>query len=143
MHHLTLAGLLLTLVGCSLATEPEHHLELATIAGYFDDDPRVGIVSSGASVTVRATTFGSSCNAKGITEVRVEGLTATVTPYDYAPPAGTPCPRDLRGFIHEVTVDFGRSGTAEIHVRGLDAGTRSGANLVGDTIMVTRTVVIP
>jgi hypothetical protein len=143
MRRYALAGLLPLLVGCSLATEPEHRLVLADIAGYHVGDPFVEVTSSGSSATVRVTTFGSSCNARGVTEVRVEGLTATVEPYNYAPPAGTPCPRDLRSFIHEATVQFDRSGDARILVRGLDARSRSAANLTGDTLTVERWVSNP
>lgn len=143
MRRLALAGLLPLLVGCSVTTEPEQRLLLADIAGYFAEDPFVEVTSSGSSATVRVTTFGSSCNAKGITSVTVEDLTATVEPYNYAPPTGTPCPRDLRGFIHEVTIQFNRSGAARILVRGLDARSRSAANLTGDTLTVERWVSIP
>jgi hypothetical protein len=137
-----LLGLLL-LSGCAMATEPSHHLELGVIAGFFHDDPFVEVRTSGTSAVVTVTTFGSSCNAKGVTRVTMDGLTATIMPFNHAPPAGTPCPRDLRSFVHEATVGFDRSGTARIRVRGIDGRTRSAANLIGDTITVERTVTIP
>lgn len=141
----SIAVTLLLLAGCSLSTEsplsePAPRLVLAAIAGYFAEDPVVEVASSGRTAHVRVRTYGSSCNALGTTDVRVEGLTATVTPYNHAPPPGSPCPRDLRIFVHEATVDFASTGSARILVRGLDARTRSATNLVGDTLTVERVV---
>lgn len=144
MRHWMFIGVVF-LFGCpaTTGTEPDRRRVLADIAGYYENDPFIEITPSEWSARVAVSTFGSSCNAKADTEVRVDGLTATIVPYNYAPPAGTPCPRDLRAFVHEVTVRFPRSGTARIRVRGRDARSRSATNLEGDTITVERSVRIP
>lgn len=132
-------------LGLHAGTDPvgEQRRVLAEIAGYHAGDPFVEVRLAGMAARVAVTTYGSSCNAKADTEVSLQGLTATVVPYNFAPPHGTSCPRDLRAFVHEVTIPFSRSGAAQIRVRGIDRRTRSAANLIGDTITVERSVSIP
>jgi hypothetical protein len=89
---------------------------------------------------VAVTTYGDGCHRRGDTEVRVTGLVATVTPYDYTALPGTPCTRQLVSMRHTAAVTFEQAGTAQIQVRGLDGSTRHAANLVGDTLVVERTV---
>ena len=133
----------------SLGTAPDHGDDpnrvrvLGSIAGYNNDDPRIEFVPGNGSVLVRVTTYGDGCHSKGETEVRVDGMEALVTPYDYTAPPGTVCTRQLVSTIHEATVQFPGSGTARVRVRGLDRSRMSTQNMIGDTITVERSVVIP
>lgn len=129
-------------VACSGATKPESATVrvLGAIAGYNSDDPRIDVtpIPNGALVTI--TTYGDGCHRVGETEVEVHGLEALITPYDYTAPAGAPCTRQLITMEHEASVTFAGSGTARIIVRGLDSSSRSTTNMVGDTIIVERTL---
>lgn len=113
--------LVLTALGCSAGTtsEPDRVRVLGTIDGYHDEGPDITLSQVGDDVLVKITTYGSGCYEKGETEAEVEGTNATVTPYDYAPPPGSPCTRDLVGFEHTTTLRFPSSGTATVVVRGL------------------------
>jgi hypothetical protein len=63
-------------------------------------------------------------------------------PYDYTAPPGTPCTRQLVSFEHRATIEFDRSGTATIRVRGIDRRTKSAQNMSGTAIVVERQVVL-
>ena len=84
-------------------------------------------------------TYGNRCFSAADTEVRIAAQEAVVTPYDRDPG----CPeRDLKQIEHSATVRFTEAGDYRILVRGIDASTRSSINLVGDTVVVVRTVTI-
>jgi hypothetical protein len=116
---------------------------LGSIAGYNNDDPRIDLVPGNRSVLVRVTTYGDGCHSKGETEVQVDGMEALVTPYDYTATPGTVCTQQLVSSIHETTVPFSGSGTALLRIRGLDRSRMSAQNMIGDTIVVERSVVVP
>lgn len=134
---------ILLAAGCSLGTDPDRVRVLGQIAGYLEGDPQVSLEQDGRAITVRVTTYGSGCHTPGETDVVVEGLTATITPWDYTAPPGTGCTDQLLSFEHRVAVQFASSGTAELRIRGIDIGSRSATNMVGDTLVVTRTVELP
>ena len=72
-------------------------------------------------ITVTVMTLGSSsCTRADGTDVSVNGLLATITPYDRVAPPGTACTRDLRGFPHQVQLRFATAGQARINVVGRD-----------------------
>ena len=122
---------------------PGRVLHLGLIAGFNNDDPRVTLTQDGRRVDLSVTTYGDGCHSKGITDVVLNGLEALVTPYDYTATPGSTCTRQLVSSIHRASLQFDRSGTARIRVRGIDAGTRTSSNLVGDTLVAVRTVAIP
>ena len=126
------------LLGCSSPlTEPDDGRVLGAIAGYNTDDPRIEIMTTPGSATVKVTTYGAGCHSKGETEVQLRGREAMITPYDYVvTPPGMGCTRQLLSFVHEATIKLGVSGPARILVRGVD-------DRRGETITVERTVVIP
>ncbi len=135
------------LLGCAAigtetddGTRPDAVRVMGEIKGYNNDDPRIEIVPGTRSALVRVTTYGGGCHSRGDTEVRVDGMVATVTPYDYTAPPGTVCTQPLISFIHEANISFPSSGTALIRVRGIDRSTRSAQNMIGDTITVERSV---
>ena len=135
--------LILLASGCSVFTDPDRVRVLGEIAGYLEGDPQVGIEQDGRTVTVLVTTYGSGCHTMGETDVVVEGLTATITPWDYTAPPGTACTDQLLSFEHRAVVQFATSGTAELRIRGIDISSRSATNMVGDTLVVTQTVELP
>lgn len=128
------------LFGCTTATAPDRVRQLAEIAGYNNNDPQVVIEPAGRSVNVSITSYGNGCYTQGETDVVVSGLEAIVTPHDYTAPPGSNCTQILLTFVHRASLQFDRSGKAQIRIRGIDAGTRSSTNLIGDTLVVVRTV---
>ena len=92
---------------------------------------------------VTISTYGSGCHRIGETHVKVHGLEAVITPYDYTAPPGTPCTRQLVTMVHQARVAFNDSGMARIIVLGLDHRTVSAINMIGDTLRVERTLNIP
>lgn len=124
------------LAGCS-PTEPSPERVLGTIAGFSEGDPHVTVSTDGTAATVVVRTYGNGCFSVAATEVELEGLGATVLPYDHDPG----CPqRDLLLLEHATTIEFGTPGAAVIRVKGLDASNLSSANLTPDTLVVERTV---
>jgi len=133
--------ILIALTGCTGATGPDRLRVLGEIKGYNSGDPQILIVlQEGRRVDVSVTTYGGGCHSQGETEVDIQGLTVTVTPYDYTALPGTGCTRQLVAFTHRAFVQFRNSGTARVRVRGLDAGNRSAGNLLGDTLVVEQVV---
>jgi hypothetical protein len=126
-------------IGCSTATNPGGKRAVGVISGYTPADPRIDLIANGRSVQFRVTTYGGPCDSAGETSVRVSGLNAEVMPFDYRGDCGA---RSLRTIEHVVTINFKEFGTARITVRGVDASTRTAANPVGDTVAVTRELVL-
>lgn len=93
-------------------------------------------VRAGEDLQVQIRTYGGGCNEKGGDEVRVDGLTALVLPWDFdRSTPETPCQDMLRTFDHAATVRFGQPGTATVRVRG--------RRLPGDEpVEVVRTVTV-
>lgn len=95
-------------------------------------------VPSGASLAVPFYTWGSSsCTVAAGEDVSAAGQTITITSYDAAIPAGTPCTRDLRQFERRTTVQA-PAGEVTFHLRG----RRLGADPSDEPITLSRTVVV-
>ena len=138
-HNLLAASLVVALAACSTPTEPERVRVLGIIA-YTAQEPRVTLQPDGRTVEVRVDTFGGGCEEQGETTVAVDGLTATVTPYDYrTADAITVCADILQTFEHRAVVRFPTSGAGVIRVRGHRISFASGV----DTLIVERAVQVP
>jgi len=137
------ACVLVLVVSCSGVTEPPRVRVLGAVAGYQDDDPRIALRTEGRTVHVTISTYGGGCDSRGDTEVVVQGLVADISPYDYTAVAGTACTRELKTFLHEVAVEFQEGGTARLRIRGIDTRALTTANMIGDTIIVERSVALP
>ena len=73
-------------------------------------------VSSGQSFTVRVSTFGNSCVTPAGADVVIDGLIATITPYDVV--AGEICLDYLKPYPRALQLSFGQAGAATIRVKG-------------------------
>ncbi len=129
---------------CALVNDPEtdRRPELGHIAGYNAGDPQIVIEPTVRAARVTITTYGSSCNAKGQTQVSVDGMVATVIPFNLQPTRGV-CVADLRVFLHDTVIVFPQSGHASIRVRGINIRAGVAPNFRTDTMVVERTVVLP
>ncbi len=78
------------------------------------------VVQQGTSFTATVITLGGGCMEQGETEVKVQGLRAEVTPYDYkiTPPFGAVCPLYGQDYIHTATLSFAERGTATVLFHG-------------------------
>ncbi len=134
----------LAISACDLVNEPEPYLkpQLAHIAGYNSGDPKITLTPGGGSARVTIVTYGSSCNVKGQTQVNVDGMVATVVPFNFYPTRGV-CPADLRSFNHDTVIVFPHSGTATVRVRGINIRAGVAPNLRVDTMLVERSILIP
>jgi len=119
-----LVGVLLLFVAChSSPTEPAGGRKVGIIdAG--GTLPMViaapAAVLLGKSFSVSISTFGDSCVIPAGADVVVDGLVATITPYDvaYVPPRGGACLLYLKPYPREVELRFLGTGTATIRVEG-------------------------
>ena len=115
----SLLALTILLLGCSSATEPGWLRVVGTIEAY-GDDPRISLTQEGRTVSISVFTMGRlGCFEGGETEVTVEGLQATVTPFDYHAPPNTHCPHRGETLEHEAILEFETSGVTRITVHGL------------------------
>jgi hypothetical protein len=73
-------------------------------------------VSPGQSFTITVSTFGNSCVTPAGADVVIDGLIATITPYDVI--AGGNCLDYLKPYPREVQLSFGQAGAAIIRVTG-------------------------
>ena len=142
-HGLPLLLLVPLLSTCGVLTGADRVRVLGAIAGYMDGDPQVTVQQDGRTVTVLVTTYGGGCHTPGETDVVIDGLIATITPWDYTATPGTECTHQLLSFEHRAVVPFSSGGTAQLRIRGMDISRRSAGNMVGDTLVVTRTVAVP
>jgi hypothetical protein len=77
--------------------------------------PDTVAVNQPFAVLVR--TYGNGCVSQGRTQLVLNGLQATVTPYDVHD-GGDICPDILRMFDHEVTLTFEEAGVGVVTFRG-------------------------
>ena len=73
--------------------------------------------SLGQSFSVTVFTFGNSCVRAAGADVTIDGLVATITPYDVVM-TGVTCLEYLKGYPRVVQLSFGQAGTATIRVKG-------------------------
>lgn len=143
MKRILLLGLVAFALGCNLPTWVEEVRVVGVVVGFQDDDPHIVVpdtVQAGADFTVSVRTYGGGCERQGSTELEVDGLGATVTPYDITlRGVNVACTAVLKSFTHKATLRFVESGTARVTVRGREGG-RAGH---GDGLVTfERTVVV-
>lgn len=73
-------------------------------------------VSRGQSFAITVSTFGNSCVSPAGADVVIDGLTATITPYDVV--AGGTCLDYLKPYPRALQLSFGQAGEAIIRVKG-------------------------
>ena len=128
-------GSCLMLIGCS--TAPDWVLTRGVIQ-FFARGVTIHLPDTtvaNAPFTVGIITYGGGCNRKGSTEVTINGMTATVEPYDSVHTAAEVCTLQLDQYFHEATLHFAERGIAIVRVTGMVAPA--------DTLLtVTRNVVV-
>jgi hypothetical protein len=110
----------IALVGCTSITGPGKDREVGILEFY--GDPIMvelpGEATAGQAFMVMVRTYGADgCVSQGEVKTTVDGLRATVTPYDFRSRRSV-CPDILGLFDHVATLRFDEPGTAEITVRG-------------------------
>jgi hypothetical protein len=73
-------------------------------------------VSVGQSFSITVSTFGNSCVSPAGADAVVNGLVATITPYDFI--VGGTCLDYLKPYPRSVQLRFNQAGTATIRVNG-------------------------
>lgn len=73
--------------------------------------------SLGQSFSVTVSTFGNSCVTAAGAEVTIDGLVATIIPYDVVV-AGVSCLEYLTAYPRVLQLSFGQAGAATIRVKG-------------------------
>jgi len=141
MKRLSFAPLaLLALLGCSDVLGPESTRRPALIE--FPNGGPVVVeapttVKRGTAFLVAINSYGGSCIGQGPSEVTLEGLTATVAPYQFELVDGnSKCTDDLRTYRNVAQLRFDLAGTARILFRGRSQSAG------GELITVERTVVV-
>lgn len=133
---LTATVLALTVSACSGVVDPIGGKRLGVIA--FHGDPVVvevpDTVEAGVPFEVSVRTYGGGCISKNGTDLRVDGLTADVRPYDNHS-GHQICTDELRVFVHRATLAFGAAGRAEVRFHGTEKPS-------GSAIVVARTVIV-
>ena len=121
-------------IGC--ATEPEYALRPGVI-DFYGDGPEF-YVDAVASVrrpgTVRVVTIGNGCHRKGEVKVDIEGLVATVEPYDSVCVGCSVCNDIGLSFTYIAKLPFPEPGVATVRIRGLVAP--------GDTVRTVQTAMV-
>lgn len=140
MRQLTWCILFRTVACSSILNPVGQERVIGAIAGFNQNDPRIevpGTVARGQQFQVEVTTYGSGCTSKGETEVRIQGLSAVITPYAFEKSGGRKvvCPDILNAFRHVATVRFEQPGTARVVVQGRQQPS-------GEVIAAERTVVV-
>lgn len=118
-----LIAAMILLAGCSSIIGSNDTTTIGVIEGLHAGEPEINVpanVSAGEEFTISIVTgWHNGCAMKGHTEVRNEGATVRVTPYDVVTEApGMMCTQALQRFTHETTVRFDFPGTAKVVIRG-------------------------
>lgn len=74
--------------------------------------------SLGQSFSVTVSTIGNSCVRPAGADVTIDGLVATITPYDVEFVTGVTCLDIPKASPHVLQLSFGQAGTATIRVKG-------------------------
>lgn len=74
--------------------------------------------SLGQSFSVTVSTFGDSCVHAAGADVTIDGLVATITPYDVVVVGNGVCLDYLKAYPRVVALSFGQAGAATIRVKG-------------------------
>jgi hypothetical protein len=75
------------------------------------------VVSRGRAFTITVSTFGNSCVTPAGADVTIDGLIATITPYDVV--GGGICLDYLKPYPRALQLSFGQAGAATIRVKGV------------------------
>lgn len=126
---LAVAGVLLSQASCDSSLSPDEVLVIGTLL----DELASGLpilpievpdtVAADIAFVVTVWTTGGGCERIGPTEVRTDGITATVVPYDFtvAPPgSAVDCDLNFKTFEHRAAIVFEASGSATVTVRARD-----------------------
>lgn len=120
MRHLSL-GIIILLAGWSSIFGPDEKKVVGIIAGLETDAPAVEVptaVEAGEEFTITVqTTWHNGCARMDSAEVRPDGLTVTVTPYDVVTEGGI-CADVAQQFTHSAILMFSTPGAAEVIIRG-------------------------
>lgn len=73
--------------------------------------------SPGQSFAVTVSTFGNSCVTAAGADVTIDGLVATITPYDVVV-SGVTCLDYLKAYPRVLQLSFAQAGAATIRVKG-------------------------
>jgi hypothetical protein len=73
--------------------------------------------SLGQPFSVTVSTFGNSCVTADGADVTIDGLVATITPYDVIA-TGVTCLDYLKAYPRAVQLSFGQAGAATVRVKG-------------------------
>ena len=138
MRHLAVLVAAAALIGCDSDTpsEPQGFSVMGAIE-FYDDSVQVSVpdtVAVGETFAVSVRTYGDGCVEKGSTEVQVNDLSATVTPFDRHSGAEA-CPDVLRTHEHQATLAFEEPGDAVVTFRGRSV-PRGGIRSVARTVVV-------
>ncbi|HEU0300121.1 MAG TPA: hypothetical protein VFR37_11715 [Longimicrobium sp.] len=130
------AALVLVGSGCPLAPgEREERLGIIQVLPGFPAQVGVpGSAAVGEPFVVSVLTHAGRCLRAGPTQVRRDGMTAEVRPYDLYL-SGSDCTSDAAYHQHIATLWFDQPGTATVHFTGV-------GNPGGQILTVTRTVTI-
>ena len=90
---------------------------------------------AGVPLTVNVATYGGGCVRRGFVEVKINGLTAELAPYDSVLVRATVCTLELYGYRHEVNLVFEQKGIATVRLVGREMPADK-------KIIVTRTVLV-
>jgi hypothetical protein len=88
-----------------------------------DDIPHANVIQAPARVPVdqpfmiTVTTYGPDCTSVDGAHVQVDGLVATITPFDRIPTA-SPCPANLASHPRDLELTFEMVGNATVRVVG-------------------------
>jgi hypothetical protein len=128
----------LVLVGSGCPLEPSEREERLGVIQALPGFPvQVGVPVSAAvdePFVVSVLTHAGRCVRAGPTQVRRDGMTADIRPYDLHV-GGRDCTTDAPFHQHIATLRFDQPGTATVHFIGV-------AHPGGDVLTVTRTVTI-
>ncbi len=110
-------GALLLLTSCSLL-----RVRVVGEITSFGEEAAITVpasVAQGKPFEVTVITAGGGCMEQGNTEVKVRGLRADITPYDYEiVPIGGGCTLIGQDYLHTATLSFAEKGTATITFYG-------------------------
>lgn len=131
-------GLALLTVGCTSILGPSEEREVGVVLGLAGGVPAIeapATVQAGEDFTVTIRTgWRNGCARQDGTEVRVQGASATITPYDRIT-EGAMCTQATQEFVHTATLRFAQPGTARLLIRGRAAHTE-GAQTIERSVTV-------
>jgi hypothetical protein len=131
-------GLALLAAGCTSIVGSREEREVGVVLGLAGGTPAIEVpttvqVGQDFTVTIR-TGWRNGCARQDGTEVRVQGASATITPYDRIT-EGAVCTQATQEFVHSATLRFAQPGTARLLIRGR-ATPNEGARTIERSVTV-------